>query len=281
LTVALPKLAALTGRPVDGATMLGIHVEGPFVNAARKGAISETTIRPPDLDELRRLVDAASGTVRMMTIAPELPGALPVIEEMVRLGVIPSIGHSDATYEQVQDAAAAGARKSTHTYNAMRPLLHRDPGTVGGVLADDRLVAELIADGVHVHAGAMRVLLRAKGPALTALVTDAIRYAGLAEGVYERPGRGRMTVAHGAATLDDGTIGGSVSPMSRNLRLLRDTLDVSLDHLFTMAAAVPARLLGLAGKGALRPGADADFAIYDAGFTCQATFVAGRQVFGA
>jgi N-acetylglucosamine-6-phosphate deacetylase len=278
---ALPKLAGVAGRPLDGATVLGVHVEGPFVNPVRKGAISESTIRLPSLDDLHRLLDAGAGTVRMMTVAPELPGALSVIEQMVRAGVIPSIGHSDATYEQVLDAAAAGARKATHTYNAMRPLRHRDPGTVGGVLADDRLVAELIADGVHVHPGAMRVLIRAKGAGLTALVTDAIRYAGLADGVYERAGRGRMTVAHGAATLDDGTLAGSVSPMPRNLRHLRDTLHVSTDDLFTMAAAVPARLLDLEGKGALRPGADADFALYDADFTCQATFVAGRQVFGS
>ncbi|MGH2350093.1 MAG: N-acetylglucosamine-6-phosphate deacetylase, partial [Chloroflexota bacterium] len=195
LTAALPKLAALAseGGASDGAEVLGIHVEGPFLNPARKGAIDAATMRPPSADDLRRLQDAAGGWIKMMTVAPELPGALGVIEEMVRLGIVPSVGHSDATYQQVLDAAAAGARKSTHTYNAMRPLRHRDPGTVGGVLADDRLVAELIADGAHVHAGAMRVLLKAKGAALTALITDGVRYAGLPEGVYERPGRGRLT----------------------------------------------------------------------------------------
>ncbi|HEX2035333.1 MAG TPA: N-acetylglucosamine-6-phosphate deacetylase [Chloroflexota bacterium] len=281
LLQALPKLRRLSGREPDGgAAVLGIHVEGPFLNPVRRGAIDPATMRPPSVDDLHRLQEAAGGWIKMMTIAPELPGALEVVEAMVELGIVPSIGHTDATYEQVLDAAAAGARKATHTFNAMRPLRHRDPGTAGAVLADPRLVAELIADGVHVHPGAMRVLLRAKGPQLTALVTDGVRYAGLPEGVYERPGRGRLTISDGAALTDDGTIAGSVSPMNRNLALLRDALGVSLDDLFTMAAAVPAGLLGLAGrKGVLAPGADADFAVYDAELRCLATFVGGRQAF--
>jgi N-acetylglucosamine-6-phosphate deacetylase len=283
LLAALPKLAGLAEGPghadrTDGAALAGVHVEGPFLNPDRRGAISPATMRPPDVDDLRRLQDAARGWIKCMTVAPELPGALAVIETMVELGIVPSIGHSDATYEQVLDAAAAGARKATHTYNAMRPLLHRDPGTVGGVLADERIVAELIADGVHVHPGAMRVLLRAKGPAGTCLVTDGVRYAGLPEGVYERAGRGRLIVAGGAAKTDDGTIAGSVSPMNDNLRLLRDDLGVSLDDLFVMSAAVPAGLLGLSDQGSVRLGARADLAVYDAKLRCLATFVAGRRV---
>jgi N-acetylglucosamine-6-phosphate deacetylase len=283
LLAALPKLAGLAegaghGDRTDGAAVAGIHVEGPFLNPERRGAISPATMRPPDVDDLRRLQDAARGWIKCMTVAPELPGALAAIEAMVELGILPSVGHSDATYEQVLDAAAAGARKSTHTFNAMRPLLHRDPGTVGGVLADERIVAELIPDGVHVHPGAMRVLLRAKGPAGTCLVTDGVRYAGLPDGVYERAGRGRLVVADGAAKTDDGTIAGSVSPMDRNLGLLRDDLGVSLDDLFVMSAAVPAGLLGLSDQGAVRPGNRADLAVYDAQLRCRATFVAGRRV---
>ncbi|MBI3974714.1 MAG: N-acetylglucosamine-6-phosphate deacetylase [Chloroflexi bacterium] len=281
LMAALPKLRRLAEQPVDGAALLGIHVEGPFVNPVRKGAISPETMRLPSVDDLRRLHDAAGGAIKMMTVAPELPGAFPVIERMVTLGIVPSVGHSDASYEQVIDAVTSGVRKSTHTYNAMRPLLHRDPGTVGGILADDRVFAELIADGVHVHAGAMKVLLNAKGVRRTVLVTDGVRYAGLPEGIYERPGRGRLRIGNGVAITDDGTIAGSVSPLNRNLCLLRDELGVPLEDLFTMAAAVPADLLELATKGGLTPGADADFAAYDAGLTCLATFVAGQQVYRA
>ena len=281
LLAALAKLARLVGPVPSGASLLGIHVEGPFLNPLRRGAIDPAMMRLPSVDDLCRLQDAARGQIKMMTVAPELPGGLALVEDMVRLGILPSIGHSDASYEQVLDAASAGARKATHTYNAMRPLLHRDPGTVGGVLADDRLAAELIADGVHVHPGAMRVLLRAKGIDKTALVTDGVRYAGLPDGVYERPGRGRLTVAGGAARADDGTIAGSVSPINRNLRLLRDALGLAAADLFAMAAAVPARLLTLHGKGELRPGAAADFAVYDADLNCLGTFVAGEQVYRA
>ncbi len=284
LLAALTKLAGLAagggvGQTPDGARIVGIHVEGPYLNPARKGAIDPATMRPPHVDELRRLQNVAGGWIKMMTVAPELPGALAVIEEAVRLGIVPSIGHSEAPYETVIAAAAAGARKSTHTYNAMRPLQHRDPGTVGGILADDSLVAELIADGVHVHLGAMRVLLKAKGAPGTLLVTDAVRYAGLPDGVYEPLDRRRLTVAQGIARMDDGTIAGSVSPMDRNLRLLRDAAGVGVADLFTMAAAVPAGLLGLTRKGILAAGADADFAVYDSGLRCMATFVAGQRVF--
>ncbi len=275
---ALGKIGTLVGQPADGAALLGMHVEGPFLNPVRKGAIAESTMRPPSIDDLRRLQDAAAGTIRMMTVAPELPGVLPVIEEMVALGIVPSVGHSDATYEETLAGVAVGIRKSTHTFNAMRPLHHRDPGAVGAVLADDRIVAELIPDGAHVHPGAVAALIRAKGATRVALVTDGVRYAGLPEGTYERPGRGKAIVRGGIALAEDGTIAGSVSPMDRNLGLLRDALGLSPDDLFTMAAAVPAALLGLSTKGTLAPGRDADFGIYDGALRCVATYVSGRRL---
>jgi N-acetylglucosamine-6-phosphate deacetylase len=278
LLAAVAKLGTLTGRPTGGAALLGIHVEGPFLNPVRKGAIGESTMRPPSVDDLHRLQDTAAGTIRMMTVAPELPGALPVIEEMVRLDIVPSVGHSDATYEEALAGVDAGVRKATHTFNAMRPLHHRDPGTVGAVLADDRLVAELIPDGAHVHPGAMAALVKAKRPNRVALVTDGVRYAGLPEGTYERPGRGNAVVRDGIAVAEDGTIAGSVSPMDRNLGLLRDSLGLPLYDLFTMAAAVPASLLGLTQKGSLAPGRDADFAVYDDALRCVATFVSGQPL---
>ncbi|MGI8424424.1 MAG: N-acetylglucosamine-6-phosphate deacetylase [Chloroflexota bacterium] len=275
---ALDKLGRLTGTDTGGAALLGIHVEGPFLNAERKGAIGENTIRPPSIDDLHRMQDAAMGAIRMMTVAPEVPGAIPVIQAMVRAGIVPSAGHTDATYEALRAGIDAGVRKSTHTFNAMRPLHHRDPGAVGAILADDRIVAELIADGAHVHAGAIHALINAKSPTRVALVTDGVRYAGLPEGVYERPGRGRATIRDGIAVADDGTIAGSVSPMDRNLGLLRATLSIEHDALFTMAATVPAALLGLALKGALFPGMDADFAAYNSELRCVATFIGGRRL---
>jgi N-acetylglucosamine-6-phosphate deacetylase len=278
LLTALEKLGRLVGIDTGGAALLGIHVEGPFLNVHRKGAISEGTIRPPSLDDLRRMQDAADGGIRMMTVAPEVPGALACIEEMARLNIVPSAGHSDATYEELRSGIDAGVRKSTHTYNAMRPLHHRDPGTVGAIFADERIVAELIPDGAHVHPGAMHALINAKTPARVALVTDGVRYAGLADGIYERAGRGRATVRDGIAVADDGTIAGSVSPMDRNLGVLAAALGLESDGLFTMAATVPAALLGLVDRGGLDPGMNADFGVYDAQYDCLATFIGGRQV---
>ena len=278
LLAALAKLGPLTGTATGGAALLGIHIEGPFINPARKGAIGERTIRPPSLDELRQMQDIAGGAIRMMTVAPEMPGALEVIREMARLGIVPSAGHTDATYDELRAGIDVGVRKSTHTFNAMRPLHHRDPGTVGAVLADDRIVAELIPDGAHVHPGAMAALVKAKSPARVALVTDGVRYAGLPEGVYERPGRGRATIRDGIAVAEDGTIAGSASPMDRNLGLLRSTLGLELGALFTMASDVPAALLGLDRKGSLAPGMDADFAVYDADLRCVATVIGGQRL---
>lgn len=278
LLEALAKLGRLTGPIAHGAALLGIHVEGPFLNAERKGAIGERTIRPPSREELHRMQDIAGGAIRMMTIAPEVPGALEVIGEMVRLGIVPSAGHTDATYDELRAGIDAGVRKSTHTFNAMRPLHHRDPGAVGAILADDRIIAELIPDGAHVHVGAMTALVKAKSPSRVALVTDGVRYAGLPQGVYERAGRGRATIRDGIAVADDGTIAGSVSPMDRNLGLMRTALGLDLDALFGMAALVPAALLGLDRKGRLAPGMDADFAVYDAELRCLSTFIGGRQL---
>jgi N-acetylglucosamine-6-phosphate deacetylase len=152
---------------------------------------------------------------------------------------------------------------------------------VGGVLAENRIVAEVIPDGAHVHPAVVRALMRAKGPEGVILVTDGIRYAGLPDGVYERPGRGRATVRGGVAVAEDGTIAGSVSPMDRNLRVLRDEVGIDPRVSLFSAAQVPASLLGLEGKGRLAAGADADFAVYDADLRCIATYVSGRRVYAA
>jgi len=279
LLAALGKLGRISGTATGGAALLGIHVEGPFLNPVRKGAIDEATMRAPNVDDLHRMQDAAGGWIKMMTVAPELPGALPVIEAMVRMGIVASLGHSDATYEEALAGIAAGVRKTTHTFNAMRQLHHREPGALGAILTDDRICAELIPDGKHVHPAVAAALIRAKTPDRVVLVTDGVRYAGLPEGTYERPGRGRATIKDGLAIAEDGTIAGSVSPMNRNLRVLRDEAGIGIDDGFWMAGRVPALLLGLASKGTLGPNMDADFAIYDEDLTCLATFVGGRQVF--
>ncbi len=282
-TIALPWDALLEqtahyGRWLEDPSedlgiFLGLHIEGPFLNPRRIGALPPESLRVPSTDDLSRLVDASRGRIRMMTIAPELPGALDLIARMTELGIVASIGHTDATFEQVFDAVRAGARKVTHTFNAMRPFNHRDPGAVGGVLAHPDLFAELIADGHHVHPGALAVLLRAKGVERIALVTDNVPQAGLPDGIYRTGTYGDppMVIQDGVAHLanPDGTptqtISGSVGDIASHLRLVRNLpgLALTTDDLFTMASTVPANILNDQTRGRIHPGACADLGIWD------------------
>jgi N-acetylglucosamine-6-phosphate deacetylase len=302
-TIALPwdELIAQVARygrwlatPHDAATatIVGLHIEGPFLNARRKGALPAESFRTPSRDDLDRLLDAGGGAIRMMTVAPELPGALQLIERMVDRGVVASLGHSDATFEQATDGIHAGATKATHTFNAMRPFSHRDPGIIGAVLANPKIVAELIADGHHVHPGALAAAIRACGPNRVALVTDNVPQAGLPDGVYRsgtygdppmilRDGVARLADADGIPTA---TISGSVGPIGAHLRVIRALPDqgITEDDAFAMAATTPARVLGLTDRGRLATGLRADISAWDvATGMCVATIIGGDVVWRA
>jgi N-acetylglucosamine-6-phosphate deacetylase len=302
-TIALPwdallaqvaRYARWVADPSDtvAATLLGVHVEGPFLNLRRKGALPPESFRAPSIDDVDRLLDAGEGAIRMMTIAPELPGALAVIARLVDRGVVASLGHSDATFEEATDGIRAGATKATHTFNAMRPFLHRDPGIIGAVLANPGVVAELIADGHHVHPGALATAIRACGPDRVALVTDNVPQAGLPDGVYRSGTYGDppMIVRNGVANLGDAegnptaTISGSVGPIGAHLRVVRALPDqgITEDDAFAMAATTPARVLGLDDRGRLAPGLRADLAAWDpVTGECVATIVGGVVVWRA
>ena len=298
-TIALPWEALLDqiahygtwlDHPSDDLGMfVGLHIEGPFINPRRIGALPPASLRRPSRDDLSRLVDASRGRIRMMTIAPELPGALDLITRMTELGIVASIGHTDATFEQIFQAVQAGARKVTHTFNAMRPFTHRDPGAVGGALAHPDLFTELIADGHHVHPGALAVLLRAKGVERIALVTDNVPQAGLPDGIYRTGtyGDSPMVIKGGVAHLanPDGTptqtISGSIGDIASHLRLVRDLpgLTLTTDDLFTMASTVPANILYDPTRGRIQPGALADMGIWEEGaLQPVATLMKGRVV---
>lgn len=296
-TIALPwdelvaqvvRYARWLGTPRDAATatVVGLHIEGPFLNVRRKGALPPESFRAPSRDDLDRLLDAGGGCVRMMTVAPELPGALALIERMVDRGVVASLGHSDATFEQASEGIRAGATKATHTFNAMRPFSHRDPGIIGAVLANPAVVAELIADGHHVHPGALAAAIRACGPDRVALVTDNVPQAGLPEGVYRSGTYGDppMILRDGVARLADSdgnptpTISGSVGPIGAHLRIVRTLPDQGItdDEAFAMAATTPARVLGLADRGRIAIGLRADIAAWDVSTgACVATIIGG------
>lgn len=271
----LDAAATAIERGTPGAEPVGIHLEGPYISCGRRGAHAVSWLRTPDRAEIERLLAAARGHLRLITLAPELPGAPGVIRQLIEAGVVVSIGHTDATYEQAREAIQLGVTHATHCFNAMRPLRHRDPGPLGAVAEAPQVRGELIADGVHVHPAAMRVLLRALGPERTVVVTDALSAAGVPGATFDFAGQSAHVI-DGAAQLDDGTITGSVLTMDQALRNVLDLGGLSLTQVVGMLTDNPARSVGVAPrKGLLRAGYDADLLIFDAALTLQATLCRG------
>jgi N-acetylglucosamine-6-phosphate deacetylase len=262
------------GHPVQ-ARPLGLHLEGPFLSHKRRGVHPPENLVAPTVDIFERLWQAARGHVRMLTIAPEIPGAMGVIAEAARRNVCVSIGHSDAEMPVAQDAVTAGARHATHTFNAMRPLDHRDPGIIGEVLSDDRLSADIIVDGIHVAPPVVKVFLQAKGYERAVLITDAISATGMPDGRYQL-GPIEVDVKDGKCT-SNGSLAGSVLTMDRAVRNVTKFSHWSLRDAVRAATLNPARATGLSARhGALTPGAFADFTVLSATGEVLKTIVGGR-----
>jgi N-acetylglucosamine-6-phosphate deacetylase len=270
-------VAAVARRPYAGAAqVLGCHLEGPFVSPARPGALDVRHLRAPDPAELGRLLDAGGGSVQMIAIAPELPGALELIAAAAAEGVVVAIGHTDATYEEALAGIDRGARAATHLFNGMRPSHHREPGPAGAALATPRVTAELIADGVHVHPATVRVVHAAKGADRVALVTDAIQAAGLPDGDYAL-GDQPVAVRGGEARNAAGSLAGSTLTMDRAVCLCVREAGIPLIDALIMASATPAALLGIGEvAGRIAPGADADLVVLDEELAAIGTMVGGR-----
>ena len=249
-----------TGNAEAGrARPLGIHLEGPFISHAKRGVHPPECLQPPDTALFDRFFDAANGTMRMMTFAPELPNAQEFIAHAVGRGVVVSLGHSDADYQQAQAGIAAGAKTATHTFNAMRPLDHRDPGILGAALTSDELFADIIADGIHVHPDVVRLFLEAKGEERAILITDAISATGMPDGRYQL---GPFTVeVKGDRCEYNGKLAGSVLTLDRAVRNTAKFARWPLARAVRLATRNPAALLGLPNKGRLAAGADADILV--------------------
>lgn len=275
LTAAVKAITAAAGPVEGGATILGAHLEGPWINAGRCGAQDPAAIRPPDAGEAARLLE--SGVVRLVALAPEVDGAEEVIDLCRAGGVVVAAGHTDASYDQMIDAVRRGVTQVTHTFNAMSGFGHRDPGVAGAALAFPGLLCELIADGIHVHPGAMAVLARAKGPEGVILISDATRAAGLPEGPVDLGGRSAHH-AGGAVRLDDGRLAGSALTLDVALRHFAAASGWGWEHLWQATSANAAGALGLADKGRLAAGADADLVLIDDDWTVRLTVVGGRVV---
>jgi N-acetylglucosamine-6-phosphate deacetylase len=274
---ALTAVADAFADTMPGAQLLGAHMEGPYISLQKCGAQDPAVIRLPDLAEARRFLD--TGAVRMITLAPELAGATSLLEECVDRGVRVSIGHTDATFEQVVDAVNRGARHMTHTFNAMPPLHHRHPGPIAAAMTMPELLAELIADNVHVHPAILAAMLRAKGPDGIVLVTDALRPTGLSGGSFtigDRP----VSVADGAVRLSDGTLAGSVLTMDRALRNLVRATGRPMVELWPTASRNGALAAGVADtKGDIAEGMDADLVVVDDDVRVKLTVVQGRVAY--
>jgi len=275
LADAIEKREPRTAPEAARACPAGIHLEGPFLSHARRGVHPPENLLKPTLAAFERFWEAAHGRIRMMTIAPELDGAIEVIAEASRRGVCVSLGHSDADLRTSERGIAAGARHATHTFNAMRPLNHRDPGILGVVLTDSRLSADIIADGVHVDPAIVRLFARAKGPEQTVLITDATAATGMPDGVY-RLGSLEVEVRDGKCT-SDGKLAGSVLTLDRAVRNLARFAGWTLEQAVAAASLNPARVGGLSNKGALTVGADADFVVLNAAGDVERTFMGGME----
>ena len=267
-------------RALPVAEILGIHLEGPFINPARRGVHPSEWIAPPSVQMLRRVLAAANGTGRILTLAPELPGALDLIAAARREGVLVAMGHTDATYAETLAAIHTGARHAVHVFNAMRPFSHRETGVLGAVLTSPDVTAELIADGIHVDAAAMRLLLTAKGIDRVLLVSDGTAALGVPDGQY-RLGTFEVTVSGGVCRNAEGRLAGSTLTLDRALRNIV-ALDVPLAQAVQMLTLNPARLLGLQErKGVLAPGADADLVLLDADLQVAGVITRGVGFSGA
>ena len=279
---ALEKLAdAIAAAAVSSngnaaqARPLGIHLEGPFLSHKRRGVHPPEYLVEPTLEIFERLWQAAHGQVHIMTIAPELPGALEVIAEAARRDVCVSIGHSDAELDAARAGVRAGARHATHTFNAMRPLDHRDPGILAEVLIDRQVTADIIADGIHVAPEVVHLFLQAKGVERAVLITDATAAAGMPDGTYQL-GPIQVEVKDGRCTMD-GKLAGSVLTMDRAVRNVTRFAGWSLQHAVRAATLNPARAVGLGQSyGVLAPGAEANLVVLSPSGEVRKTFVRGR-----
>jgi N-acetylglucosamine-6-phosphate deacetylase len=259
------------------AEVLGIHFEGPFISPVRRGVHPPECLKLPSAEVLDKFLQAAAGNARILTIAPELLGAIPCIDAARKAGIVVAMGHTDATYEQARAAIAHGVRHAVHVYNAMRPFSHRDSGVIGAVLTSPEVSAELISDGVHVDETAMKMLLQAKGPEHVILISDGISATGMPDGKYML-GKFEVTVSGGICRNAEGKLAGSTLTLDRALRNIV-ALGVPLASAVRMLTLNPATLLGIEfKKGALRTGADADIVLLDQGLQITNIWVRGAAM---
>ena len=264
---------------VLGAEVLGIHLEGPFISTKRAGAQPIKYILQPDIDLFMRWQSICEGAIKVVTMAPEEKGGLMFIEQLTKMGLITSIGHSDATFDLLEDAIQSGASHVTHLYNGMRGMHHREPGVVGTALAKDELCVELIVDGLHVHPSVVKGTFKAKQAEKIIMITDAMRAKGLSDGAYDLGGQ-IVHVENGHPLLADGTLAGSVLTMNQAIKNIISFAGCTLADVVRMTSENPAKQLSVFDrKGSIKVGKDADLVVLNQGLDVLMTFCKGKLAF--
>lgn len=280
LNRAVEFLGRATKAPRVGSRLLGIHMESPFLSRKKKGAMIPEYLIEPDERLMGRWLELSGRTIRQVTIAPELPGALAMIRKLASLGIVVSGGHTDATYEETVASIDAGVSLANHTYNAMRGLDHRAPGALGAYLSDPRVTSELICDSFHVHPGALRLALQVKGPERVCVISDAVLTSRLAVGHYNLLGHEVIIHEDGTCRLQDGTLAGSTFHQNTGVRVLHQKLGLPLCEIARYVATNPARVAGVGDhKGRIFPGCDADLVVLDENLNVRLTAVEGEIVY--
>jgi len=252
----------------------GIHMEGPYLNPEYKGAMNEDYLWQPSIESFNEMYEASEGYLKIMTIAPELPGALEVIREASFRGVICSIGHSTASYEEIVKAIDHGAMHVTHMFNAMKPMHHRHPSLMTAALLREELKIELIADTFHDHPAMMELLLKVKTPKNIVLITDSIRAGGMHEGEYHFSDQ-KVFLKDNIATLADGTLAGSTLTLNKAVKNLLDTTEVKITDAFRMSSLNGSKVIN-AGRGILAAGKIADIVVLNENFDVEMTLISGK-----
>ncbi|MBO0473813.1 N-acetylglucosamine-6-phosphate deacetylase [Enterococcus ureasiticus] len=273
LLTMIDRTKEVVGHEI-GAKILGIHLEGPYLNVKRKGMQDPNYLRNPDLKEMDMIFERAGDLIKMVTVAPELPGCLELITYLKQKNVVVAIAHSDATYEEAQAAFQQGASHITHCFNAMPPIHHRAPGLVTAALENDTVSVQAIVDGIHLHPGIVRLLHKIKGADGVVLITDALQAMGVGDGAYEFGGH-HVTVENGVARLNDGTLASSTVTMNEALRLSVE-MGIPLEDAIKMGSTTPATILGEKKLGKIAVGYDADLILLDKEFCVVEKIVKGQ-----
>jgi len=279
LVRALQIISDVRSSQYDGTKVIGVHLEGPYLDLSKKGAQTQQNLRLPDIHEMQQLISAYPGLIRMVTVAPELPGCIALISFLRTQNIVINLGHSNGSFDDAKLAFLNGANRMTHFFNAMSPLHHREPGLVGAGLSFQDVYIELILDGFHVDPNVARIAYQIKGRDRVILVTDATQATGLADGKYTRPGNREVYVKDGSVRFASGILAGSVLSMAKAVQNSVKFLNIPIAEAVRLASFNPAESLGIRDIGMLLPGCAADFNLLNDDYSVERSYINGKMVY--